>query len=77
MRWYRISRDRWSTKSRFQNILASCDSSTPSASALLLLNFHVCFFVLFICCNYRNVHFILHEQYPVIKILIVDVFISY
>lgn len=56
----------------FHKILALCDSLSPSASALLLLNFY---FVPFICCNYRIVHFILLELYTVIKILIVDVII--
>lgn len=55
----------------FHQILALVESLSPFASALLLLNVHV----LFICCNSRIVHFILLEQYTVIKILIVDVII--
>lgn len=60
-------------KKSFQKILALCDS--------LLLQVHFYFwnfiFVLFKCCNYRNVHLILLEVYTVIKVLIVDVIISY
>lgn len=44
--------------------MASYDSLSPSASALLLLNFHVFVYML----QLYIVHFILLEQYTVIKI---------
>lgn len=47
---------------------------------LLQVHFYVwilMFCYVYICCNYRIVHFILLERYTVIKISIVDVIISY
>lgn len=63
MRSFRISKDRW-LKKEVVFIMASYDSLSPSASALLLLNFHVFVYML----QLYIVHFILLEQYTVIKI---------
>lgn len=67
MRSFRISKDRWFKKKKKKEvvfIMASYDSLSPSASALLLLNFHVFVYML----QLYIVHFILLEQYTVIKI---------